>query len=58
MPMTPNPSARPKRFPLEIPAEFRTHDGDRWWAATTEDVGPDDDGGYYEDDGGDVREEF
>ena len=38
MPMTPNPSARPKRFPLEIPAEFRTHDGDRWWTATTENI--------------------
>ena len=37
MPTPPN-TVRPKRFTLELPAEFRPHDSDRWWPAKTENI--------------------
>jgi hypothetical protein len=29
---------RPKRFGIELPVEFRTHDSNRWWQGTTVDI--------------------
>ncbi len=31
-------SARPKRFALELPIEFRPQNDDRWWPGTTENI--------------------
>jgi hypothetical protein len=40
MPTPPRSSdvVRPKRFPLELSAEFRPHDSQRWWQAKTENI--------------------
>ncbi len=37
---SPNPPApaRPKRFALELPIEFRAQDEDRWWPGTTKNI--------------------
>ncbi len=29
---------RPKRFALELPVEFRSHDSEQWWQGTTENI--------------------
>src|SRR6478672_2529260 len=40
MPTPPRTSdvVRPKRFPLQLAAEFRPHDSQQWWEAKTENI--------------------